>query len=498
MPKKLQHLTTNLANLAIRNETLHGRDYLVAPMAMITEGVHKGSGGSLYYPADETERAAPAWNMKPIVVYHPEINGQGCSACDPQILENQQVGMVMNTQWRGKLRAEAWIDKDMANNVDPRVMDALENNKLMEVSTGLYTVNESKAGEFNGKTYTHIARNHAPDHLALLPDRVGACSIADGAGLLQLNEAAEGVAVDRMWQHQFDTLRRMVGNALSHGNLHQMLQKALVADMGTSDDETGGPWVVDVYDNFVIYDQGGKLWRRGFAKSDDAVNLSEVGPDEVKQVTEYRMASDGAFIGNETETPSEKNQMTKTELVAALIANAATVYDQTDEGWLSKLEEPQLLKLGKPVANGGDMSETPDDEEEDEDGKKKKKKPVKNEQAQATPATMEAFLAQAPPEYREVLVNGLNEHTRVKGELVDKIVANKANTFTREFLLNKDVAELRGWAAAMTPAAPPAQPQPGVPMFNGQGTLAQAPVANSSGEPFVQEPLPVPSLSFDD
>tara|TARA_R110000751_G_scaffold152635_1_gene257756 strand:- start:9049 stop:10239 length:1191 start_codon:yes stop_codon:yes gene_type:complete len=186
----IQNLTFNYsaASNGTRRETLHGRDYIVAPMAMLTEGVHNGSGGALYYPEPECRAAVQSWNMRPVVVYHPEINGQGVSACDPDILEKQQVGMVMNTVWDGKLRAEAWLEESRLGEVDGRIMDALEQNTMMEVSTGLFTDNEPETGTYRDKPYTHIARNHRPDHLAILPDRVGACSIADGAGLLQLNE----------------------------------------------------------------------------------------------------------------------------------------------------------------------------------------------------------------------------------------------------------------------------------------------------------------------
>ena len=49
----------------IRNERLHGRDYTVVPMVMITEGVHKGSNGALYYPGEELGKTPCVWNMKP-------------------------------------------------------------------------------------------------------------------------------------------------------------------------------------------------------------------------------------------------------------------------------------------------------------------------------------------------------------------------------------------------------------------------------------------------
>ena len=69
----LEHITNNLQGSQVRHDRMEGREYLVAPMAMITEGVHNGSQGPLYYPWDELSKFPQVWNMKPVVVYHPSI-----------------------------------------------------------------------------------------------------------------------------------------------------------------------------------------------------------------------------------------------------------------------------------------------------------------------------------------------------------------------------------------------------------------------------------------
>ena len=43
---------------------------------------------------------------------------------------------------------------------------------------------EPSKGNYMGKSYTYIAKNYRPDHLAVLPDNSGACSISDGCGVL--------------------------------------------------------------------------------------------------------------------------------------------------------------------------------------------------------------------------------------------------------------------------------------------------------------------------
>ena len=72
----------------------------------------------------------------------------------------------------------------------PELGHYLEKGLLMEVSTGLFSDDESIQGQWNDKKYIGIVRNHKPDHLALLPGGVGACSANDGCGI-RINSAEE-------------------------------------------------------------------------------------------------------------------------------------------------------------------------------------------------------------------------------------------------------------------------------------------------------------------
>jgi len=181
----LQRVTVNFSS-PVRKDKMEGRDYIVVPMVMLTEGVHAGSNGPLYYPPDELSKSVTLWDHKPIIVYHPQVNGGPVSACDPDILTNRKVGVILHSKYEdGKLKAEAWMEPDRIKVVDSRILDSIENNQKVEVSTGLFTDNEPEEGEWKTETYSAIARNYRPDHLAILPDLKGACSIEDGAGLLQ-------------------------------------------------------------------------------------------------------------------------------------------------------------------------------------------------------------------------------------------------------------------------------------------------------------------------
>lgn len=171
----------------VRREQHLGRDFVVAPLTMIVEGVLNGSQGALYYPQDEISKTADAWNGMPIVVYHPTSNGKHVSARSPNVLNQSYLGNVYNSRFEdGKLTAEGWFDIELVKKVDERVYNALMGSKPLELSTGLFTDNHpAKAGAtWNGKSYAYTARRYRPDHLAILPDQVGACSIQDGCGVL--------------------------------------------------------------------------------------------------------------------------------------------------------------------------------------------------------------------------------------------------------------------------------------------------------------------------
>jgi len=182
----MEHLIANFSG-TLRNETLNGKTYLVAPMSLISPGVLNGSKGPLYYPIEEVTRNVDDWNNIPLVAYHPaKQNGLAVSARDPDVLNSQGIGFVFRAKGGDKLTAEGWFDIDAMKRIDNRILDSLEAGKPIELSTGLYTENEPAAegATFNGKSYDFIARNYKPDHLAILPDQTGACSLQDGCGVL--------------------------------------------------------------------------------------------------------------------------------------------------------------------------------------------------------------------------------------------------------------------------------------------------------------------------
>lgn len=168
----------------VRRETIGSREYIVAEAVLIVPGILNGSGGALLYPEEEVSRNVSAWNGIPITVGHPTSNGIPISARQPSVWKTSKIGEVFSTVFNGKLRSEAWFDVERTRAVDSRILNALRNGTALELSTGLYLDAIPSEGVRDGKKYVAIARNYRPDHLAVLMDGVGACSLKDGCGVL--------------------------------------------------------------------------------------------------------------------------------------------------------------------------------------------------------------------------------------------------------------------------------------------------------------------------
>lgn len=179
-----EEITSNLS-ASVRRESLGGINYIVANASMLVPGVLNGSQGPLYYPKEEVTKNVEAWNMMPLTLGHPVINNRHVSARSPEVLEKFAIGFVFNAKdSNGKLQAEAWFDISRTQALAPLVVAKLNARQSIELSTGLYTDNHPVSNKFyRGRPYDGIARNYRPDHLAVLINAKGACSIEDGCGI---------------------------------------------------------------------------------------------------------------------------------------------------------------------------------------------------------------------------------------------------------------------------------------------------------------------------
>jgi hypothetical protein len=190
----LRIMATGTADVdAIRSETFRGRTYTVVPVVALVEGVLQGLNAAEpeFAPASEFGKFPMTWNNRPITLNHPSRDGVLCSAGDPDIREEFEFGFIAGAKLSGKkLKLEAWLDDELIEEKGgefAEVKQRLDDGEMVEVSTGLFCDVFEKKGKYNGDKYAGAWANVVPDHLAFLPDAIGACSIEDGCGAPRLN-----------------------------------------------------------------------------------------------------------------------------------------------------------------------------------------------------------------------------------------------------------------------------------------------------------------------
>ena len=180
---------SNLISGEVSERMLGGRAYLVAPVVALVEGVVNEE----LAPADEIGEFPAAWNGVPVTINHPVgARGENLSARNsPELHAEIEVGKFWNVRFDPpKLKGEVWLDVEKTQVRAAEVVARLRDGDVLEVSTGYWRVLDPQEGVFNGKPYVGIQRGLRPDHLAILPDAVGACSITDGCGFPRANEGA--------------------------------------------------------------------------------------------------------------------------------------------------------------------------------------------------------------------------------------------------------------------------------------------------------------------
>jgi hypothetical protein len=163
----------------------NNESFYVVPVIMMVEGVHNGSHGPIFHSINELGKITGAWNGIPVTIGHPfDEYGEFVSANSPEILDEWSVGKIFNTFVEDeKLKAEAWLNIEKLKKVSYETFQAIQLGKILEVSVGIFSDEDYQEGDWNEEHYIAVAKNHRPDHLALLPGEIGACSIDDGCGV---------------------------------------------------------------------------------------------------------------------------------------------------------------------------------------------------------------------------------------------------------------------------------------------------------------------------
>jgi hypothetical protein len=436
---------------AIRHEELDGKQYIVVPVTMMVEGVHSGSHGPVLHLAEELGRYPESWDGMPVTIGHPRVGAQYVSANSPDVLSDWAVGRIFNTYMDGTaLRAEAWCCIADLERVSEDTLDRINNGEIIEVSIGVFSDEEETSGTWNTENYIAIARNHRPNHLALLPDEIGACSIEDGCGIrvnkkggsevkaksLILNSENQSQILKELNQNGFSV------NELGHSELSQKIGHAVYGLDGNGLDN----YVEEIYGDYFVYAQYNnrveprmrKLYKQAYkVNAADEIELDGEAIHVKREIT-YANVPDVVTNGRvKTKRIIQKNKKVMAnenctdcvkKLVDNLIANKALAFSEDDREMLESLREDQLEK----------MTPQPAPQVNEKKFSRADVLSVLSEQ----PLTTEEYLQIISPEAAAPIVEGLELRTNQKTSMVTEIMAN-SDVWTEDELNLKELDELK-------------------------------------------------------
>lgn len=411
-----------------------GRSFLVAPVVAAVGGVMNGEWG----PAEEFAKTIIDWEGQPITLNHPtDTTGEYISAHDDGV---QAVGFLASPNVSsGKFKAIAWFDLallEASGEAGKKVITNLESGVVTEVSTGYFCDKEETPGTYNGVPYLAVQRNILPDHLAILPDGIGACSVRDGCGIPRANQK-EGTMPSKTIQIN-EELSLDEQQTRVYEAWHQFVKNAPPVPVPAG----RTLWVRSVYPDFVIVNGHPDGVMKYPYTTGDGGAIEFGDPIQVEIVYQpVGMATNEtnvlAWLKSLIPQKRSKPKMNKTDMIAAIVTNGCKLPQATLEG----MQESDLeIILGHFPA----------------------KQPVTQPTTNATQpggVTMEeikaAIAAAFTPIQVEITALKANLEQGPKAEkanLIAQITANGRVNFKPETLEKLTLEELRGMAGEFTAA----------------------------------------------
>ncbi len=463
----MEKLIANLASSKVRTETLKGKSYLVAPVSMILEGVWQGMGGqAILYTEKEIEKSIPAWNHKPITVEHPtNSKGELVSSALTESLEKFSLGIILNTKFNKrtkKLQAEAWFEVDRFAQVEggDRIHAALLANQKLEVSTGLFVDASMVAGSYNNKEYTMTASNFRPDHLAIILSGEGACSLKDGAGLLvnkaEMDTEKTPEDIDKSRPEQFPLL---VGNAQELTALLDKVRTAVYEayEVYRENEPSTYVYVEAVYPSYCVFciQTGGETdhYKQNYAMENDSVTLLGELMPVTRKVT-YQVQN-------------TKENMERKDLIAKL--------GQEHSEFVANMSDEQFKAFEKAVQPTPVAPVAPATQAE---------KIVCN--------SVDELLSYAAEGVKNQIKDAVDIAVKTRESLIEQIVANGKDSFTKDELATQPTSWLTKMAAVFASQASPKAPTN--PVYAGEAFVGNQGKVDTSK---VLPPLPIPTFSVE-
>jgi len=512
MKRRLLRCLKAADTVKVRRVQQGGHTYVVAPLIVMTEGVRHAvnSTGPELVPADVIEASAADWSGIPVVFRHPEKDGELVSVTTPGV-QDFVVGFAAAGRWEdARLRVEAWIDVDLITKREggAAALATIERGDHLDVSAGSFVEIEAKEGEFGGRQYVGVQRSIVPDHIALLSvGEAGACNWADGCGAARswarptagkqlrasggadckCKHAPTPEAHEQQRAGWLAALKRLglglrSSGKLGHNAIREALQAAVIDAERPRDDEF--VWVLDVFDDRVVYVRGQETWQREYTMTAKGVVKLSEDRVEVRPETQFVPV---AAAGQEASKMKDR--------IDKLIT--AKRFVEADREWLAKLTDAQLGSIEKAA---GATEPDPAKPAEPATPATPAADPAKAaapsttaatpvatpaatpaaapaaQAAAAKPLTEAEFLATLPPNYRAAVERSLKADKAHRDTLVAKLVAHKANKISKERLEAMTVEQLEELAALAGETVP-------APDFSGRGGPAPAAQAEGGAPP---------------
>lgn len=469
-------LVTSSVSGTIRRERLNGRDYIVAPVRMVVPGVLNGSAGRLLYPPEELASNPMAWNHMPIVIDHPkDSTGKAISARSAKVLNESGLGFLFESKYGEALDAEGWFDDLLTKRKSPQIYNSLLNGEPIELSTGLFTKNQTLAGVYNGQEYDAIARQHVPDHLAILPNKKGACSNDRGCGV-NMGRVGKALGVlNSFFGHSGrpgsvgGSSSKEEGRKLSKA-AHDATDKAYKLGTSAAHKEAAEAHALLSFHSGVSQFAAG----RHISLADKHKKLSaHLAKSEPK--TNEQDDHSGSSVFNVGESDMSKlTEDQRKSIVEKLVTNCDCeghgAFTENEREGLSKLTDDRLTELDnyrKRVSNAEKVAKAAKagfehgndklvyNEEKGEFVKTAKETPVTNAEGKTESQLEQEFLDKMPARFRTILQNAENVTKNQHGQLVEKILKLDPESFTKNELADMTVNQLEKFVKVLEKSKTP-------------------------------------------
>jgi len=345
----VKSLAINASNIS--TTTINGQEhYVIRGAVPIVDDIVMNGG---LYPAEEINNSYQTMERKLMPLGHPMVGGKYVSANDPQAVNDYYAGAWAQNVSKAsdKVVMDVYVNKAVAETkpdgkrLIQRLDDMITGNNAepIHVSTGLLLNKEQKAGESKGKKHSWVAHNMQFDHIAILLDEPGAGTPEEGVGMFVNADGQEGEVETASLIDAANSLKDGLLNKVkfffthnsgaSFDEIYQMLREAIRAPSGSDVYR----YVVTVWPDKFIYEEGSKLFQQKYLIDDNAVTLVGEHIEVVRKPTEYEVKING-----------EQNPM-KQKMIAALNAAGVTTEGLTDDQVWDAYNQQMQKKAG-----GGD------------------------------------------------------------------------------------------------------------------------------------------------